>query len=94
VKYRLYSPTAMTYAYMAVKNHNMSVRKAARQFSVPRQTLKDRTIGKIDADCVTTGRVPVLSMEEEAKLVESCGDEQDYSENIILRLLAVVHLLN
>ena len=45
---------------MAVKNHNMSVRKAARQFSVPRQTLKDRTIGKIDADCVTTGRVPVL----------------------------------
>jgi len=30
----------------------MSVRKAARQFSVPRQTLNDRAIGKIDADCV------------------------------------------
>jgi len=59
----------MTNAYMAVKKHNMSVRKAARQFSVPRQTLRDRTIGKIDDDCVTTGRVPVLSMEEEAKLV-------------------------
>jgi hypothetical protein len=60
----------MTYAYMAVKNHNMSARKAARQFSVPRQTLKDRTIGQINADCVATRRVPVLSMEEEAKLVD------------------------
>jgi len=48
----------------------MSVRKAARQFVMPRQTLRDRTTGKIDADCVTTGRVPVLSMEEEAKLVD------------------------
>ena len=68
VKYRLYSPTFMTNAYMAVKNHNMSVRKAARQISVPKQTLRDSTIGKIDADCVT--KVPVLSMEEKAKLVD------------------------
>ena len=60
----------MTNAYMEVKKHNMSVRKAARQFAIPRQTLRDRTTGKIDADCVTTGRVPVLSMEEEAKLVD------------------------
>ena len=37
---------------MEVKNHNMSVRKAARQFSVPRQTLRNRAIGKIDADCI------------------------------------------
>ena len=51
VKYRLYSPTAMTNAYMAVKKQNMSVRKAARQFSIPRQTLRDRTTGQIDADC-------------------------------------------
>jgi hypothetical protein len=52
VKYRLYSPTAMTNAYMAVKKQNMSVGKAARQFSIPRQTLRDRTTGQIDADCI------------------------------------------
>jgi hypothetical protein len=38
LKYPLDSPTTMTIAYMEVKNNNMSVRKAARQFSVPRQT--------------------------------------------------------
>jgi hypothetical protein len=38
LKYPLDSPTSMTIAYMEVKNNNMSVRKAARQFSVPRQT--------------------------------------------------------
>lgn len=38
LKYPLYSPTSLTNAYMEVKNNNMSVRKAARQFSVPRQT--------------------------------------------------------
>ena len=30
----------------------MSVRKTARQFSVSRQTLRDRAIGKVDVDCV------------------------------------------
>ena len=30
----------------------MSVRKAAIQFSLPRQTLSDRAIGKIDSDCI------------------------------------------
>jgi hypothetical protein len=45
----------MTNAYMADKKHNMAVHKAARQLLVPRQTLRDRTIGKIDADYVTTG---------------------------------------
>jgi hypothetical protein len=30
LKYPLYSPTSLTNAYMEVKNHNMSVRKAAR----------------------------------------------------------------
>jgi hypothetical protein len=32
---------------MEVKNNNMSVRKAARQFSVPRQTLRNKAIGKM-----------------------------------------------
>jgi hypothetical protein len=47
LKYPFYSPTSLTNAYMEVKNNNMSVRKAARQFSVPRQTLRNRAIGKM-----------------------------------------------
>jgi hypothetical protein len=35
---------------MEVKKHNMSVRKAARQFAIPRQILRDRTTGKIDGE--------------------------------------------
>lgn len=33
------------------------------------QTLRDRVLGKIDIDSSTSGRAPVLSLEEEAKLV-------------------------
>jgi hypothetical protein len=69
----------------------MSVRKAARQFSVPRQTLRNRAIGKIDADCIFNFD------SENAQLDVSVNDKEtclyDFSENIILRLLAVVHIL-
>ena len=33
------------------------------------QTLSDQVLGKIDIDYNTSGRAPVLSLEEEAKLV-------------------------
>ena len=69
-KYRSYSPTSLTNAYLAVRNDGMSVRKAAKQFSIPRQTLRDRVKGKIDPDCTTTGRTPVFTLDEEAKLTE------------------------
>ena len=45
---------------------NVSVRRASIQFSVPMQTLRDRVLGKVQPDTVTTGRAPVLSMDEEA----------------------------
>jgi len=48
----------------------MAVRKAARQLSVPRQTLGDRTIGKIDADCVFNFD------SENAQLKVSANDEE------------------
>jgi len=57
---------------MAVKNHNMAVRKAARQLSVPRQTLRDRAVGKIDADCVFNFD------SENAQLEVSANDEETY----------------
>lgn len=55
---------------MAVINKEMSQRRAALQFNVPRQTIRDRIIGKIDPECVTTGRSPVFSLEEEARIVD------------------------
>ncbi|MES9880618.1 MAG: hypothetical protein ABW185_07025 [Sedimenticola sp.] len=46
----------------------MSVRGASKQYAVPLQTLRDRLIGRVDPDCTTTGRPPIFSMEEEAKI--------------------------
>lgn len=69
-KYRLYSPTSLTNAYLAVLNDGLSQRRAAVQFNIPRQTLRDRLTGKIDPECVTTGRTPTFSLEEESRIVE------------------------
>lgn len=55
VKYRTYSPTTLTNAYLAVKEGGSSVHKASKQFGIPMQTIRDRTSGRIDQDCVTTG---------------------------------------
>ncbi|CAC5359072.1 unnamed protein product [Mytilus coruscus] len=77
-KYRLYSLTALTNAYISVRNKEMSQRKAALQFNVPRQTLRDTITGKISPDCVTTGRAPVFSLEEEARIVEHVKSMASY----------------
>ena len=68
-KYRRYSPTQLTNAYLAYKSGNVSLRGAARQYGVPVQTLRDRTSGKISIDVVKSGKAPVFSLEEEARLV-------------------------
>ena len=68
-KYRAYSQAALSDAYNAVKTENVSVCRASITFGVPEQTLRDRVKGIIHVDCVTTGRSPMLSVEEEAKLV-------------------------
>jgi NAD-dependent oxidoreductase involved in siderophore biosynthesis len=49
-KYRMYSQTAMTNAYLAAKT-DMSIRRAAQQYGVPFQTLRDRIAGDIDLAC-------------------------------------------
>ena len=68
VSRRQYSPTSLTKAYLAVKEDNLSVYKASKVYRVPEQTLRDRVIGRINIDTVTTGRIPVLSLPEEEKL--------------------------
>ncbi|CAC5426022.1 unnamed protein product [Mytilus coruscus] len=76
-KYRQYSPTSLTNAYTIVKD-GMSVRGASRQYNVPMQTLRDRILGKIDPECVTTGRFPIFSQEEEAQSVDHLKSVAQY----------------
>ena len=67
-KHRTYSPMAMTEAYMAVRDDGMTVKKAARIFCVPTQTLRDRVLGKVDVDTAVLGKAPLFCFEEEARL--------------------------
>ncbi|KAJ8312950.1 hypothetical protein KUTeg_010323 [Tegillarca granosa] len=76
-KYRLYRNDKLANAFNAVKVDGMSVRGAAKKFGIPPQTLRDRITGRIDVDCVTTGRTLVLDMEEEAKLVQKLSSVAD-----------------
>ncbi|XP_041376339.1 uncharacterized protein LOC121388791 isoform X2 [Gigantopelta aegis] len=69
-KYRSYSTNTLTEAYFAVKDGKITVKGASRQFGIPEQTLRDRALGKIDIDCVSSGCLPVLTLDEEAKIVE------------------------
>ena len=69
-KYRCYSPTALINAYKAVKEQNLSVRRASIQYAIPMQTLRDRVCGKIALDTVHSGTEPLFSMEEEAIFVD------------------------
>jgi hypothetical protein len=60
----------MTDSYIAATGRDkVSIRKAAQRYGVPYQTLRDRVAGTVDSECIQMGRIPVLSLEEEAKLV-------------------------
>lgn len=69
-KYRMYSPTAMTNAYQAVRELKMPVKTAARQYAVPQTTLRDRIMGRIDPETLSSGPSPLFTQEEEAMFVE------------------------
>ena len=66
---RTWDPESMTGAYIAVTESGMSVYKAAKSHGVPEQTLRDRVNRRISIDTVKSGPDPVLSLEEEARLV-------------------------
>ena len=59
----------MTNAYIAVKEENLSIRRAAKSYGVPFQTLRDRVSGEVDPGCCSMRKQPLLSFEEEVKLV-------------------------
>jgi transposase-like protein len=68
--YRKYNPESMLLAYKAVKEKGLQVEKAARQFGVPSQTLRDRVRGAIDPVNFACGGSTLLTLEEEQTLVE------------------------
>ena len=69
-KYRGYSQESLTKAFKAVKEKNMPVQRAAREFGVPESTLRDRIKGKVGLQKTRSGPAPVLGVKEENKLVE------------------------
>lgn len=66
--YRKYSADSMVKAYQEVKEKKVSIRRAALQYNIPYQTLRDRVSGRIDHK--DFGRETVLTHEEELSLVE------------------------
>ncbi|XP_071095056.1 uncharacterized protein [Haliotis cracherodii] len=68
-QYRQYVSNALDKAYEAVID-GMAIRRASEKFCVPFSTLHDWISGKVSVDCVTTGREPLLSLEEEKLLVD------------------------
>lgn len=51
----------MTNAYLAVKDKNMSVRRAVQPYSVPERTLSQLVLGRVDPERNTSGRFRVFS---------------------------------
>ena len=62
-----YNCSNLARAYEATQG-GMSVYKAARRYSVPESTLRDRTRGNVDVD-VRAGHATLMTAEEEQKLV-------------------------
>ena len=61
----------MTKALECVRKDGMSCYKAAKEFGIPEQTLRDRLKGKV-ADDATAGRPTALTKEEEDEVAATC----------------------
>lgn len=48
----------------------MPVKRAAKRYNIPVTTLRDRVLGKINPETLSSGKVPLFTMLEEAKLAE------------------------
>ena len=77
-KPKTYSPSALTNAYLAVKDDGMTVKRAAREFSLPTQTLRDRVLGKVDIDTFAVGRASLFSLEEAARMANHFKEMAKY----------------
>ena len=68
--YKAYSPSKLTDAYFHVHDQGSTVAKAARKFSIPEQTPRDRILGHVSVDNVKSGPPPVFNLDQEANLVD------------------------
>lgn len=69
-KRKLYAKEALQAAYKAVKDSNISVNAAAKQYGVPLTTLRDRVDGRISIDTTRPGPPLLLAKDEEAEIVQ------------------------
>lgn len=69
MKYRRYSPSAMTSAYQKIKECGGTVRGTAREFGIPEASLRHKLSGRVNPEAVHSGPAPIFSQEEEALLV-------------------------
>ncbi|XP_053382815.1 uncharacterized protein LOC128549658 [Mercenaria mercenaria] len=68
--YRSYDTDDLTRAFLAVKNKELSIRKASVTYGVPFATLADRIAGRISVDTVKSGVFPLFSQEQESLLAQ------------------------
>ena len=68
----------MTNAYQAVREQNMPMLRASKQFGVPQTSLCDRVLSKVDPETVTMGKAPLFSNLEEANIVEHIKKMANY----------------
>ena len=57
-------------AFTDVIENNLSIRGAARKYSLPESTLRNRVNGTVPLDTTKSGQSPLFSVEEEARLVD------------------------
>lgn len=67
--YQLYDDTSLDKALQAVRNNEMSQRKASQAFGVPQATISDHIRGKV-SDGAVPGRAPVIPRKVEAVITE------------------------
>ena len=67
--YRQYSATDMIEAYNAVINEKRPIRRAAKDFHVPKSSLRDRVLGLVPVD-PKLGTYPLFTSEQESHLAD------------------------
>ncbi|KAJ8941908.1 hypothetical protein NQ314_010253 [Rhamnusium bicolor] len=65
-----YSEESLNQALKAIRENNTSIREASRLFGVPRATIQDRIKGRVKEGPRQMGRDPVLTKDEEGKIVK------------------------
>ena len=68
-----YDGANMEQALRAVLSHTLSIRQAAERFNVPKSTLHDRCIGKVQPGAVY-GKKPIFSQDVERQIANSIKD--------------------